>query len=102
MDRKQIMRCVVERVIVVADKSTELNQVTIVWQGGMTTQHQVARPVGTYEQLKDFRRLTERITQLHREGLHLAQIAARLNDEGFVPTSPSRRVHGGHDRVVGA
>jgi DNA invertase Pin-like site-specific DNA recombinase len=89
VDRKQIIRCVVERVILVSEKSTENNHVTIVWQGGMTTQHEVARPVSTYTQLKDFRRLSERIGQLHREGLHLAQIAARLNDEGFVP--PRRR-----------
>jgi DNA invertase Pin-like site-specific DNA recombinase len=89
LDRKQIVRCVVERVIVVADKSTELNQVTIIWQGGIATQHQVARPVGCYAQLSDFQRLTERITQLHHQGLHLAQIAAKLNEEGFVP--PRRR-----------
>jgi DNA invertase Pin-like site-specific DNA recombinase len=88
-DRKQIVRCVVERVIVVADRATEVNDVTIVWCGGVTTRHQVARPVGRYEQLKDFRRLTERIDQLHREGQHLGQIAARLNAEGFVP--PRRR-----------
>jgi DNA invertase Pin-like site-specific DNA recombinase len=88
-DRKQIIRCVVERVILVSEKSTEDNLVTIVWQGGTITQHEVARPVGTYTQLKDFRRLSERIGQLHREGLHLAQIAARLNDEGFIP--PRRR-----------
>ena len=88
-DRKQIVRCVAERVIVVADRATELNEVTIVWHGGVTTHHQVARPVGRYEQLKDFRRLTDRIKQLHQEGLHLAKIAARLNSEGFVP--PRRR-----------
>jgi DNA invertase Pin-like site-specific DNA recombinase/transposase-like protein len=89
LDRKQIVRCVVERVIVVADRSTELNQVTIIWQGGIATQHQVARPVGSYAQLSDFQHLTGRITQLHREGLQLAQIAEKLNDEGFVP--PRRR-----------
>jgi len=88
-DRKQIVRCVVERVVVVTDRATELNEITIVWQGGMTTQHQVTRPVGCYEQLKDYRRLTERITQLHREGLHLTQIAEKVNEEGFVP--PRRR-----------
>ena len=88
-DRKQIVRCVVERVIVVTDRATELNEVTIVWHGGVTTRHQVARPVGRYEQLKDFRRLTERIKQLHQEGLRLAQIAARLNAKGFAP--PRRR-----------
>jgi DNA invertase Pin-like site-specific DNA recombinase len=89
LDRKQIVRCIVERVIVVADRLSELNEVTIVWYGGVTTQHQIARPVGRYEQLKDYRRLTERIQQLHQEGLHLAHIAARLNSEGFVP--PRRR-----------
>jgi DNA invertase Pin-like site-specific DNA recombinase/transposase-like protein len=89
VDRKQIVRCVVERVVVVADKATELNDVTIIWHGGVTTRHQVARPVASFEQLKDYRRLTERITQLHRAGLHLAQIAAKLNEDGFVP--PRRR-----------
>ena len=101
LDRKQIVRCVVERVIVVADKATELNEVTIVWHGGVTTQHQVARPVGRYEQLKDFRRLTERIEQLHREGLHLAQIAATTQRRGLRSSAPPRRVHGGRDRVAG-
>jgi transposase-like protein len=79
----------VGRVIVVVDKSTEFNEVTIVWLGGMSTKHRVARPVGKYEQLKDYRLLTERVTQLHDQGLYLAQIANRLNDEGFVP--PRRR-----------
>lgn len=88
-DRKQIVRCVVECVVVVPDKSTELNDVTIVWLGGMTTSHRIARPVGTFEQLKDYRRLVERIRHLHGQGLHLAQIAAKLNEEGFVP--PRRR-----------
>jgi len=39
--------------------------------------------------LKDFRRLTERLKQLHREGLQRGPIAAQLNAEGFVP--PHRR-----------
>src|SRR5262249_4376705 len=88
-DRKQIVRCLVERVVVEIDKPSELNDVTIVWQGVLETCHQVARPVAIYAQLKDIRCLTERATQLHREGLSLAQIAARFNAEGFVP--PRRR-----------
>jgi hypothetical protein len=89
VDRKQIVRCVVERVILVADRTTELNEVTIVWHGGMATTHQVARPVGSFEQLKDYRKLTERIRELHAAGLHHFQIAAALNREGFSP--PRRR-----------
>lgn len=88
-DRKQIIRCLVERVIVVTDKSSELSQVTIVWQGGQTTHHQIARPVGRYEQLLDYRRLTERVRELHGQGLHREAIADTLNAEGFVP--PRRR-----------
>jgi DNA invertase Pin-like site-specific DNA recombinase len=89
IDRKQIIRCLVERVVLVADRSTEMNEVTIVWQGGMETKHQIARPVGSFEQLKDYRRLTKRIRELHGAGHHLAQIAETLNREGFSP--PRRR-----------
>jgi DNA invertase Pin-like site-specific DNA recombinase len=89
IDRKQMVRCVVERVILVADRTTELNEVTIVWQGGMETKHQVSRPVGSFEQLKDYRKLTERIRELHAAGFHHLQIADALNREGFTP--PRRR-----------
>jgi DNA invertase Pin-like site-specific DNA recombinase len=88
-DRKQIIRCLVERVVVAADQATELTDVTIVWKGGLTTEHQIARPVGSYQQLKDYDHLTERIKELHRQGLQRGPIAAQLNAEGFVP--PRRR-----------
>ena len=88
-DRKQIVRCLVERVVVVADKASEHSDVTIVWKGGLTTQHQVARPVGRYDQLKDYQQLTQRLSELHRQGLHRGTIAETLNAEGFVP--PRRR-----------
>jgi hypothetical protein len=85
IDRKQIVRCLVERVILVADRTTELNKVTIVWQGGMETKHEIARPVGSFEQLKDYRKLTGRIREMHAAGLHHFQIADVLNREGFAP-----------------
>lgn len=89
IDRKQIIRCLVERVVVAVDRASEMNDVTIVWHGGMETKHRLARPVGSFEQLQDYRRLTERIRELHAAGLHVAQIAETLNNEGFVP--PRRR-----------
>ena len=93
-DRKQITRCLVERVIVVADKATELSDVTIIWLGGFATQHRVARPVGTYAQFSDWRQIVERVRQLHREGLHLAQIAEKLNDEEKLRSAtPPRSFH---------
>jgi DNA invertase Pin-like site-specific DNA recombinase/DNA-binding transcriptional MerR regulator len=89
VDRKHIVRCVVDRVLFVADRSSEMNDVTIVWQGGLETRHRFARPVASFEQLQDYRRLTERIRELHGMGRRLAQIAESLNHEGFVP--PRRR-----------
>ena len=93
VDRKQIVRCVVERVVVAADKATELHDVTIVWQGGLTTQHQVARPVGSYEQLKDYQRLTERLKRT--SSARTAPWAHRREAQrrGLRPTSPPRRLH---------
>jgi hypothetical protein len=89
LERKPIVRCLVERVVVAADQATERTDGTIVWKGGLTTQHQVARPVGRYEQLRDYQRLTQRLQELHRQGLHRGPIAEKLNAEGFVP--PHRR-----------
>jgi DNA invertase Pin-like site-specific DNA recombinase len=88
-DRKEIVRCLVQRVTLVTDRSSEWNDVTITWQGGMETRHHIARPVAAYEQLKDYKILTKRIRQLYTSGLQLAQIAIVLNDEGFIP--PRRR-----------
>ena len=84
-DRKRIVRCLVERVVVVVDRASECNDVTIVWKGGLTTQHQLARPVNRFEHLKDYQRLIKRVQELHRGGLHRGAIAAQLNAEGFAP-----------------
>ncbi len=88
VDRKQIVRCVVERVIVAAHKATELNDVTIVWHGGMMTPIRSPAPSAATSN-SDYRRLTERIRELHATGLHHFQIADALNRGGFVP--PRRR-----------
>ena len=45
--------------------------------------------MGSFEQLKDYRKLTERIRELHAAGFHHFQIADTLNREGFSP--PRRR-----------
>ena len=80
------------RRFLVADRSTEMNEVTIVWQGGMETKHQIARPVGSFEQLKDYRRLTERIREFHAAGLHLAD-RGDSESRRIRTTSPSRRLY---------
>jgi DNA invertase Pin-like site-specific DNA recombinase len=82
-DRKEVVRCLVERVEVQVQPDHEQVGVTIHWQGGATTQHVVARPVRRYEQLGCFEELLGRIAALRQAGQTAAAVAARLNEEGY-------------------
>jgi DNA invertase Pin-like site-specific DNA recombinase len=88
-DRKDIIRCLVEQVVVIAHKNTEYCDVTIHWKGGYTSQHEVVRPVQSFRQLRDGDQLRKRITELHQQGQTAATIAATLTAEGHL--SPRRR-----------
>ena len=74
-----------EKVVVHVKNDSEYVDVTIHWQGGFTSQHEVVRPVRSYEQLRDFDKLMDRIATLRHEGHTAAQIADCLNREGFSP-----------------
>ena len=88
-DRKQIIRCLVEKIVVdVGDH--ESVDVTIHWTGGFTSQHEIARSVSQYEQLQEFDQLVTRIRTLHAAGEPIPAIARQLNEEGF---TPPRRVY---------
>ena len=65
----------VEKVVVHVKNDSEYVDVTIHWQGGFTSQHEVVRPVKSYEQLRDFDKLMDRIVALRHEGHTAAQIA---------------------------
>jgi hypothetical protein len=88
-DRKAIIRQVVERVTVAVQGESERVHVTITWAGGIQTVDQIVRPVARLEQLSYYPQLVERLHALAAEGLSLATIAQRLNEEGFRP--PKRR-----------
>jgi hypothetical protein len=83
-DRKEIIRCLVDRIVVTARRDTEYCDVVIHWKGGYTSQHEVVRPVQRLSQMRDNARLRERITELKREGATAAAIAMKLTGEGFV------------------
>jgi hypothetical protein len=84
-DRKEIVRHLVEKVVVHVKSDSEYVDVMIDWQGGFASRHEVVRPVKTYEQLRDLDKLMDRVVALRREGRTAAQIAECLNREGFVP-----------------
>jgi DNA invertase Pin-like site-specific DNA recombinase len=82
-DRKEVIRLLVERVVVHVKKDSEYVDATIHWRGGFTSRHEVVRPVRVYEQLRDRDRLVSRIAECRRAGRSAPQIAADLNREGF-------------------
>jgi hypothetical protein len=82
-ERKEVVRCLIEKVAVTVRADSEDVPVTIHWQGGVTTEHVIQRPVRRYEQLHAFKELRERIVRLRRQGRTVAEIAAQLNREGY-------------------
>ena len=88
-ERKEIIRCLVEKVVVQVRKDSEYVAATIHWQGGFTSQHEIVRPVASYARMRDFPQLCERLRDMHKEGLNAAQMADKLNQEGFSPPKRS-------------
>jgi DNA invertase Pin-like site-specific DNA recombinase len=89
-DRKEIVRLLVQRVVVHVCRDSEYVDVTLCWHGGSTSQHTIVRPVESYSRLRDYQRLLERLVQLRRTWHSAEQIAEVLNQEGFRPPRQCR------------
>ncbi len=88
-ERKELVRQVVERVVVVADGSSERVRVCVTWAGGAQTTGALIRPVARLGQRSYYPQLCARLRTLADDGLTAAAIAARRNVEGYRP--PKRR-----------
>jgi hypothetical protein len=82
-ERKEIVRQIIQRVIVAGEGTSERLQVTIEWVGGGTTAGIVTRPISRIEHLSYYPLLCERIQTLAQAGYSTAQITAALAQEGF-------------------
>lgn len=82
-ERKQIVRQVVERVVVEAEGDSEQVGTCIEWAGGRRTAGVIIRPVSSFEQLSYYPELCERIRELASQGLDSKLIARRLDEEGY-------------------
>jgi DNA invertase Pin-like site-specific DNA recombinase len=82
-ERKEIVRQIIQRVIVTGEGMSERLQITIEWVGGGTTAGVITRPISRIEHLSDYPRLCERIRALVQAGYSTSQITARLAHEGF-------------------
>lgn len=83
VDRRAIVRQLIERVVVTRRGATEVIEVVIRWKGGSEGRHEVHQGLRRYDGLGNFPKLKERVTELRGKGQTGEQIAATLNQEGF-------------------
>ena len=88
-DRKQLIRHLVEQVRVTVLGTSEKVDVEVIWAGGHRTAAQITRPVACLTQLSYYPQLAARARELADSGCTIAQIAGRLNAEGFRPPKRS-------------
>jgi Recombinase zinc beta ribbon domain/Recombinase len=88
-DRKQLIRHLVEQVRIIVLGTSEKVDVEVIWAGGHRTAAQITRPVACLTQLSYYPQLAARTRELAGAGRTLAQIAERLNAEGFRPPKRS-------------
>jgi AAA domain len=87
-DRKEIVRGLIDKVMITSQGPTEHIDVTIHWKGGFLSQHAVIRRVRLYDQLRDFEAIMAHVRAGHAAGLLSAQIAEQLQQAGFRTINP--------------
>jgi DNA invertase Pin-like site-specific DNA recombinase len=85
-DRKEIIRLLIDRIVVTVEGRTEKVGVEIHWSGGHKIAGELNRSVGTFKQLSYYPQLLERATILYQAHHTFKAIAEQLNQEGW-PTA---------------
>jgi hypothetical protein len=89
VQRKEIIRQVIRRIIVDIEGDSEQVKLTIEWIGNSVSKVELIRPVAKWTQLSNYPQLCQRLQQLVQAGATTEEIAQALNQEGFYP--PKRR-----------
>ncbi|WP_201378906.1 recombinase family protein [Ktedonobacter sp. SOSP1-52] len=84
-DRKEILRQVIERVIVDVQGTSEQVKVRIEWIGGSHTEGVVIRPIGKLSELSTYPQICHQVQVFTEAGWAAVAIAQALNDAGFRP-----------------
>jgi DNA invertase Pin-like site-specific DNA recombinase len=89
-DRKEMIRHIIQRVIVQTEGESERLHLTIEWVGGGTTAGMTTRPIRRTEHLSYYPLLCERIRRLAAEGYSTVKITACLAQEGLCSPQQDR------------
>jgi hypothetical protein len=84
-EKKEIVRCLVERVLVTRQRGQVEADVAMHWHGGNVTRHVLRLRGKRYVDLADYPRLLERVVHWRKQDCTATRIASHLNDEGFRP-----------------
>jgi DNA invertase Pin-like site-specific DNA recombinase len=82
-DRKDILRQVIDKVVVNTEGDTEWVEVRIHWAGGHQTYTRLRRPVARMEQLSSWPILRRCMLELRARGLTTPEIVKQLNHDGL-------------------
>jgi hypothetical protein len=88
-ERKEILRQVIERVIVDVQGSSKQMRVRIEWIGGSHTEGIVIRPIGKLSELATYPQICQQVRELIEAGWAAVAIARALNEAGFRPPRSS-------------
>jgi DNA invertase Pin-like site-specific DNA recombinase len=97
VDRKELLRVLIEKITVAVVGDSELVDVAITWAGGYETRGRAVRPVARLDQLSYYRQLLATVTELAAAGHDAQAIAGRLNAAGLRP--PKRTTRFGAEQV---
>jgi len=90
-DRKELLRLMIDKIVVTVVGETEQVDVNITWAGGHSNAGRIVRPVARLDQLSYYPALLARVRELAETGLGMKQIAEQINAEGFRPPKRSRQ-----------
>src|SRR5262249_23704200 len=82
-DRKEILREVIDRVVVNVEGESEWVEAKTYWAGGHQSYTRFRRPVLRLDQLSTWPHLLQRLRDLLRGRIPVPRIAAKLNEEGL-------------------
>jgi DNA invertase Pin-like site-specific DNA recombinase len=82
-ERQEIIRLLIERIIVTVVDNTEKVCIEIHWWGGHKTEAQITRPIANIKHLSYYKEILNRIELLQEDNKSLKDIAVILNEEGW-------------------
>lgn len=90
-DRKELIRQVVERVMVDVQGGSEQVQVRIEWVGGGSSEGMLVRPVARLSDLSTYAQLCQQVRTLTEAGWTAKAIAQAVNEAGYHPPRANAR-----------